>query len=61
MPVQRELYRTAYDQLYHNMDILKPGVSFREYAQKAWEVPPRFFDNCYCLSAQGVYRSRPTD
>ena len=52
--LQRELYRTAYDQVYHNIDILKPGVSFREYAQRAWEIPQRFFDNRYYLSAHGV-------
>ncbi len=53
-PLQRELYRTAYEQVYHNMEILKPGVSFREYARRAWEIPPRFFDNRYYLSAHGV-------
>lgn len=52
--LQRELYRTAYDQVYHNMDVLKPGVSFREYAQGAWEIPQRFFDNRYYLFAHGV-------
>ena len=51
---QRELYRTAYEQLHHNMALLKPGVSFKEYAFKAWDIPERFFDNRYYLSAHGV-------
>jgi len=52
--LQRELYRTAYEQVHHNMQLLKPGVSFREYAQRAWDIPERFFANRYYLSAHGV-------
>jgi Xaa-Pro dipeptidase len=52
--IQRELYRTAYEQVHHNMALLKPGVSFKEYAFKAWDIPERFFDNRYYLSAHGV-------
>jgi Xaa-Pro aminopeptidase len=51
---QRELYRMAHEQVHHNMDLLKPGVSFKEYAEGAWDIPPRFFDNRYYLSAHGV-------
>ena len=53
-PKQRELYRAAYEQVHHNMELLKPGVSFKEYAQQAWEIPERYFDNRYYLSAHGV-------
>ena len=51
---QKELYRTAYEQVHHNMELFKPGLSFKEYALKAWEIPGRFFDNRYYLSAHGV-------
>lgn len=51
---QRELYRIAHEQVHHNMELLKPGVSFREYADGAWNIPARFFDNRYYLSAHGV-------
>ncbi|MCP4236391.1 MAG: aminopeptidase P family protein [Aestuariibacter sp.] len=51
---QKELYRTAYEQVHHNMALFKPGLSFEEYALKAWEIPERFFDNRYYLSAHGV-------
>ncbi|MGF1619320.1 MAG: M24 family metallopeptidase [Rhodomicrobiaceae bacterium] len=50
---QRELYRTAYEQVQHNMGILRAGMSFRDYADEAWEIPERFFDNRYYLSAHG--------
>jgi Xaa-Pro aminopeptidase len=51
---QRELYRTAYEQVHHNMELLRPGLSFEEYAAKAWDIPERYFDNRYYLSAHGV-------
>jgi Xaa-Pro dipeptidase len=53
-PYQRELYRTAYEQVYHNMEILKPGLSFKEYSDKAWNIPEKYYDNRYYLSSHGV-------
>ncbi|WP_305985328.1 Xaa-Pro peptidase family protein [Roseibium sp. MMSF_3544] len=51
---QRELYKVAYEQVHHNMDILFPGMTFREYADKAWDIPEKFYANRYYLSAHGV-------
>ncbi len=51
---QRELYRTAHEQVHHNMEVIRPGMTFREYAERAWEIPERFFANRYYLSAHGV-------
>jgi Xaa-Pro dipeptidase len=50
---QRTLYKTAREQVYHNMDILKPGMSFRDYADRAWTIPERYHANRYYLSAHG--------
>ncbi|KAL0940641.1 metallopeptidase family M24 [Colletotrichum truncatum] len=50
---QKELYRVAYDQVTHNMSILKPGMTFREYADQAWEIPKKYYANRYYLSAHG--------
>jgi len=50
---QRELYRYAHEQIHHNMDMLRPGMSFRDYADEAWDIPDRFFANRYYLSAHG--------
>ena len=50
---QRTLYRTAHEQLHHNMAILKPGLSFREYSEQAWAIPDRYVANRYYLSAHG--------
>ncbi|WP_163575480.1 M24 family metallopeptidase [Halomonas faecis] len=51
---QRELYRMAYDQVHHNMAILKPGMSYREVAEKAWKIPQRFLDRRYPSIIHGV-------
>ncbi|MFO7717356.1 MAG: M24 family metallopeptidase [Thermodesulfobacteriota bacterium] len=51
---QRTLYKLAYEQIQHNLEILRPGMTFREYADKAWDIPPRYFANRYYLSAHGV-------
>ena len=50
---QRELYKVAYEQVHYNMGILKPGMSFREYADLAWNIPDRYYANRYYLSAHG--------
>jgi Xaa-Pro aminopeptidase len=50
---QRELYRVAYEQVHHNMGILRPGMSFRDYADAAWEIPEKFHAHRYYLSAHG--------
>jgi Xaa-Pro dipeptidase len=52
--VQRDLYKTAYEQVHYNMDVLKPGMTFRDYADKAWPIPEEYFANRYYLSAHGV-------
>ncbi|MFE0014117.1 M24 family metallopeptidase [Mesorhizobium sp. NPDC059054] len=50
---QRELYKVAHEQVHHNMDILKPGMTFRDYAEQAWDIPERYYANRYYLSAHG--------
>ncbi|PHP68114.1 peptidase M24 [Zhengella mangrovi] len=50
---QRELYRVAYEQVHHNMAILKPGLTFRDYAYRAWDIPEKYHANRYYLSAHG--------
>ena len=47
---QKELYSVAYDQVHSNMALLKPGLSFRELAEKAWRIPSKFADyECGCI------------
>lgn len=52
-PAQRELYRTALEQVNHNLAAIKPGLTFREYSEQAWDIPDRFHKHRYYLSAHG--------
>jgi Xaa-Pro dipeptidase len=50
---QRLLYRTAHEQVEHNIAIIEPGLTFREYADRAWDIPDEFHTHRYYLSAHG--------
>ena len=51
---QRRLYRTAYEQLQTNIALIRPGMGFREYADKSWPIPDEFVSSRYGLVAHGV-------
>jgi Xaa-Pro aminopeptidase len=51
---QRKLYELAYSQVHFNMDRLKPGVTFREFAETAWKIPDLYVKNRYCCVAHGI-------
>ncbi|WP_223475472.1 M24 family metallopeptidase [Oricola indica] len=50
---QRELYKTAHEQVHHNMGIIRPGMTFRDYAEAAWDIPEKYHAHRYYLSAHG--------
>lgn len=50
---QREQYALAHEQVHHNLDIISPGVTFREYSERAWDIPARYHAHRYYLSAHG--------
>ena len=39
---QKQLYRPAYEQVHQNMELLKPGLSFRELAERSWRIPVKY-------------------
>lgn len=39
---QKTLYKLAYEQVHHNMSLLKSGLSFRELAERSWRIPDRY-------------------
>lgn len=51
---QRDLYKMAVEQVQHNIALLKPGVSFRDIAERAWRIPADCVDNRYFVLAHGV-------
>ena len=50
---QRTLYKIVMEQVHHNMDIIKAGMSFRDYAVQAWGIPEKYYANRYYLSVHG--------
>lgn len=51
---QKRLYQTAYEQVQYNKELLKPGMTFKEYAEKSWQIPDEFFPNRYFTVAHGT-------
>ena len=51
---QKKLYLSAYEQIHRNQDLLKAGMSYREFSEKAWQIPAEYYVNRYCILAHGV-------
>jgi Xaa-Pro aminopeptidase len=51
---QKILYKMSFDQIQHNVSIIKPGLTFREIADKAWQIPARFVEQRYTSVMHGV-------
>jgi len=52
-PAQGDLYRLAYEQVQHNIGVIEPGLTYREVAERAWEIPARFVDRRYTSVMHG--------
>lgn len=50
---QRRLYDLAQAQILHNTDLLRPGLSFREFAERCWPVPETYVPNRYMMMLHG--------
>ena len=50
---QRRLYEIAQEQVLFNLDLLKPGLSFREFAERCWHIPDEFVPNRYAMTLHG--------
>jgi Xaa-Pro aminopeptidase len=51
---QRELYEISQEQLLANIELIRPGVSAREFADISWPLPGRFVPNRYMAMVHGV-------
>ena len=51
---QARLYNLAAESIQHHINMLKPGMSFREAAEKCWTIPDEFVDNRYGVIMHGV-------
>src|SRR5262249_28117462 len=50
---QRRLYGLAQQQVLHNMALIKPGLGYREFAERCWPVPEDYIDNRYIMMVHG--------
>lgn len=53
-PVQRDLFGLAFAQLQHNASLIGPGVSYEDFARRAWPMPERFRPYGYYCLAHGL-------
>ena len=49
-----ELHDLAYENIKHNEQLIKPGMTFREFAEKAWKLPENYYDNHYPCQVHGL-------
>jgi Xaa-Pro aminopeptidase len=50
---QKTLYRLAYEQVHHNLELMQPGLSFGEVAERGWRIPEPYHKHRYYLLAHG--------
>ncbi|WP_166416001.1 M24 family metallopeptidase [Cochlodiniinecator piscidefendens] len=51
---QQENYDTALAQIHHNLELVKPGLSFDEFNAKSWRIPDANVPYRYSLAVHGV-------
>ena len=51
---QRDLYGLAHEQIHRNLEKLRPGVGFREFAETSWPMPERFVEHRYMSLVHGA-------
>jgi len=51
---QKQLYRLARDEVEHNMALVRPGISFRDFQQRAYPVLEAYHANAYVCILHGV-------
>jgi Xaa-Pro aminopeptidase len=51
---QIDLHRRAREQIAYNLELVRPGLGFREFSEKAFRLPERYRANRYSTVAHGV-------
>jgi len=51
---QKDIYKVAYDHVNQNMDLMKPGVSFRELSFGGHQLPEEYHAQRYCVKMHGT-------
>lgn len=53
-PEQQLLYRLAAEQIAFNCELVRPGCTFREFRERSWPIPQRFWEQNYGCTLHGV-------
>ncbi len=51
---QLELHQQAYNEVYHNMELIRPGVSYKEFSDRALRLPEKYHAQRYPCVAHGA-------
>ena len=51
---QKKLYQTAVEQIDYNSRLIKAGVTFKEFTEKAWKLPSKYYGNRYSVMLHGI-------
>lgn len=51
---QRTLYQRAFEQIHTNLELLKPGASFREISERSWAMPDQYLPHRYMSLMHGA-------
>jgi len=52
-PLQKNNYQLAMEMNAYNREVLKPGMTFKEFSEKAWKLPAPYIQNAYLISLHG--------
>jgi len=53
-PYQKMIYQLAYEQIQHNIELIRPGLTYREMSERAWKIPDAFVERRYTSVMHGV-------
>jgi Xaa-Pro aminopeptidase len=48
------LHALAEEQIRYNCELLAPGLTFRQFTERAWKIPARYWEQNYGCVAHGV-------
>jgi Xaa-Pro aminopeptidase len=51
---QRQLYEIAQEQVLTNIELIKPGLSFREFVDRCWPAPEAYVPHRYMMMIHGA-------
>ena len=51
---QKKIYQMAIEHINHNTELIQPGFSFKEFTEKSWKLPEKYYGNRYSCMVHGI-------